>query len=117
MLPGCLLTFFMIIFTVCFLYHNKASACCRKRPLPEASPNKPPQSLEMSPKQQCSEVLPSTMQPYSKTKEPESPTSYEGNSPEHIELQEISPFTEISVIARTKKNKVWLGEFRLCVCL
>ena len=107
----------MIIFTACFLYHKKASACCRKRPLPEVSHMKPPQSPEISPKQQFSEVLPPTTPHYSKTKEPESPTSYEGNSPEHIELQEISPFTEVSVIARTKNNKVWLGEFRLCVCI
>ena len=103
----------MIIFTVCILYHT--CVCCRKKPLPRVSTNKPQQqSPVISPKHPCPEVLPPMTppsSPYSKRKESGSPTSYEGNSPEHIELQEMSPFTEISVIALNKSNKVWLGEF------
>ena len=104
----------MIIFTVCVLYHTKTCVCCRKKTLPDVSANKPDQSPVISPKQQCPDVLPPMTppySPYSKRKESGSSTSYEENSLEHIELQEMSPFTEISVIACTKKNKVWLGEF------
>lgn len=106
LLPVCLFTFFITILTIFVLYHTKPCACCHKEPL-----------TEIVPKQQCPEVLVATTPPCSRRRESDSPTSYGGNSLEHVELQEMSPFTEILVIARTKISKVWLGNFKLCVCL